>query len=169
MSFSVGDAVIYGGSGVCRIDDISDISFFHERPSKHYVLTPLFVKQPSTVYVPFNNEKLVAKLQPVIGKEEALDLIKEVKNNKLSWIEDRNSRKEKYVNILSTGTRKEIIDLIGVISTRRDELLSDGKTLNMQDEKILFEAEKRMTAELAVAIGVEPQDIKDLIKAELDS
>lgn len=167
MEFSVGDAVIYGGSGVCRIEKIDNISFFHERPQKHYVLVPLFVKQPTTVYVPFNNEMLVSKIQPIMTKDEALKLIKEVKNNDFEWIEERNVRKDKFLSILTTGTRKEIVDLIGVIVKRREELLNEGKTLNMQDEKILMDAERRMTVELAVAIGVEPEDIRKMIAEEL--
>ncbi len=167
MSFAVGDAVVYGGSGVCKIDDITDISFFHERPSKHYILTPLFVNQPSTVYVPFNNEKLVSKMKPVITKDEAYELIHRVKTNDFAWIEDRNERKVKFIDCLSNGTHAEIIDMIGVIINRREELLNEGKTLNMQDERILNDAERRMTAELAVALEKEPSEIKDLIRTEL--
>ncbi|MDO5331621.1 MAG: CarD family transcriptional regulator [Bacillota bacterium] len=167
MSFSIGDAVVYGGTGVCKIDEIKDVSFFHERPQKHYILTPLFVKQPSTVYVPFNNEKLVSKMKPVITRAEAEQLIKYVKINDGKWIDDRNARKEQFINCLANGTHKEIIDLIGVITTRREELLNEGKTLNMQDEKILNDAERRMTAELAVALEIEPEDVKALVRKEL--
>ena len=106
MEYSVGETVVYGGSGVCEISEIKDVAFGRERPQKYYVLNPLFSKQDSTVYVPFNNEKLVAKMQPIISREEALELISEVKNNECEWIEDRNLRKETYSSYLSSGTRK---------------------------------------------------------------
>ena len=43
MAFKIGDNIVYGAKGVCLIDDIRDMSFFHERPQKYYVLKPLFV------------------------------------------------------------------------------------------------------------------------------
>ena len=47
MTFSKGETVVYGGSGVCEIDDIKDVRFYHERPQKYYILKPLFVNQGS--------------------------------------------------------------------------------------------------------------------------
>ena len=72
MSFSKGETVVYGGSGVCEIDDIKDVRFYHERPQKYYILKPLFVNQAQVVYVPFNNEKLTAKIKPVILRRKLL-------------------------------------------------------------------------------------------------
>ena len=85
MNYTVGERVVYGGSGVCSIDDIRDISFYHERPKKYYVLKPMFVKQASTVYVPFDNEKLTAKIKPVILKVgQLLRLIPRMRLSNLS-------------------------------------------------------------------------------------
>ncbi len=163
MSYTVGDAVVYGGSGVCEIDDIRDISFYHERPKKYYVLKPMFVKQSSTVYVPFDNEKLTAKIQPVISKDEAIRLIDGMGEGDSVWIDDRNQRKDHFNDLLSNGTRKQIIDLISMITRHRDSLAEEGKVLNMQDEKILAEAERRMNAEFAVALDMRPDEVVNYI------
>ena len=93
MKHSKGETVVYGGSGVCQIDDIRDISFYHERPQKYYVLKPLFVKQSQTVYVPMNNEKLTAKIQPVISREEALELIHGINDNEIDSMPFYHKRK----------------------------------------------------------------------------
>jgi len=169
MSYTVGDAVVYGGSGVCEIDDIRDISFYHERPKKYYVLKPMFVKQSSTVYVPFDNEKLTAKIQPVISKDEAIELIECIGNDDSVWIDDRNQRKDHFNDLLSNGTRKQIIDLISMITRHRDTLAEEGKVLNMQDEKILAEAERRMNAEFAVALDMRPDEVIDYITDRMNA
>lgn len=166
MSFSKGETVVYGGSGVCEIDDIKDVRFYHERPQKYYILKPLFVNQAQVVYVPFNNEKLTSKIKPVITKKEALDLIHSIDDNNVEWIEDRNARKELFNGLLSSGDRKNIIDLISTISARRKQLEDEGKSLNQQDEKILTDAQRRMDAEFAVALGMDPQEIPGFIAKE---
>ena len=166
MKHSKGETVVYGGSGVCEIDDIRDISFYHEDPRTYYVLRPLFVNQSQTVYVPFDNEKLTSKLQPVISKEEALELIHGINETSVEWIEDRNLRKETYGEMVTGGNRKDIVDVISVILNKRKDLLAEGKTLNMQDERILADAEKRMNAEFAVALDIKIEDVADFINRE---
>jgi len=166
MKFAKGETVVYGGSGVCEIDDIKDISFYHERPQKYYVLKPLFVNQAQIVYVPFNNEKLTAKIRPVITRKEALDLIHGIKDSTIEWIDDRNERKETFNVMVSGGDRKSIVDVISIITEHRAQLASEGKSLNQQDEKILYEAENRMNAEFAVALDMTPDEIPGFIQEE---
>ena len=166
MSFSVGDTVVYGGSGVCEISEIKDVAFGRERPQKYFILKPLFVNQAMVVYVPMNNDKLVAKMQPILSRDEAMDLIKEINSMNIDWIDDRNARKDTYNDILAGGNRKDIISVIRVINSRRKELEGEGKTLNMQDEKILYEAEKRINAEFAVALDMGIDDVVDFIHSQ---
>lgn len=164
MKYTKGDTVVYSGSGVCRIDDIRDISFYHERPQKYYILKPLFTKQQElVVYVPCDNEKLVGRIQPVISREEALELINGINDVTLEWIDDRNRRKDTYGNIVSSGSRREIVDVISLIRNHRSALEAEGKRLNMQDEKLLTEAECRMNAEFAVALGVDFDKVEEFI------
>jgi len=166
MSFSKGETVVYGGSGVCEIDDIKDVRFYHERPQKYYILKPLFVNQAQVVYVPCNNEKLTSKIKPVITKKEALDLIHSIDDNSVEWIEDRNARKEMFNGLLSSGDRKNIINLISTICAKRKMLEEEGKSLNQQDEKILTDAQRRMDAEFAVALGIDLHEIPEFIEEE---
>lgn len=166
MSFEVGDAIVYGGSGVCEIDGIESISFYHERPQKYYVLKPMFVKQSSVVYVPMNNEEQVSKIKPVISKQEAIKLIKQIPLKGGRWIEDRNERRDTFNDIVNTGSRKEIVKLISLIESHKDALAEEGKRLNTQDERVLSEAMRRISAEFAVALDMEPEEINEIIRNE---
>ena len=167
--YKQGDIIIYRGNGVCRVDEIKDISFYHERPQKHYILKPMFTNQQELVlYVPYNNEKLVAKMQPVISKKEAKELIDSINDSSVEWIEDRNQRKDVYGEIILGDSRKDITSVIGLISRHRVNLEAEGKHLNMQDEKLLNEAERRMKGEFAVALGIEFDDVEDLIMSKVN-
>lgn len=166
MTFTKGETVVYGGSGVCEIDDIKDVRFYHERPQKYYILKPLFVNQAQVVYVPYNNEKLTAKLRPVISKDEALDLIHGIKEDAIEWIDDRNERREVYNGLLSGGDRKDIVSVISAITAHRRRLEGEGKSLNQQDERILSDAERRMNAEFAVALDMDVKEVPKFIQQE---
>ena len=164
MSFAVGDAIVYGGSGVCEIEDIRDISFYRERPKKYYVLKPMFTPQSSVVYVPFSNEEQVSKFHHVISKEEAMAIISKIPIKGAQWVEDRNERKEAFNGIVNTGSREEIVSLITLIEKRRDELADEGKKLNAQDERILYDALRRINSEFAVALGMDPDSVDRYIR-----
>ena len=166
MSFSIGDKVVYGGNGVCKITEIKEMSFFNEMPKKYYVLEPIFTKQTSVMYVPLDNEVMVAKIRPVIGRAEALQLIETLSENKVEWIEDKNLRKDRYNSIVARGTCEEIMGVIKAVLTHQARLVNEGKRLNMQDEKALVDAENRMNAELALALDMQPDEVPDFIRKE---
>ena len=102
----------------------------------------------------------------MISRDEAMSLISSVDEKTIEWIDDKNVRKSMFNKIISSGTREEIIALIRLINQRRDELSAEGKRLNMQDEKALAEAERRMNAEIAVALNIEPDKVAELFQEE---
>ena len=166
MDCKIGDTVVYGGNGVCEIEDIRDIRYGRERPQKYYVLKPLFVRQSMTLFVPCNNEALTSKITPVISKDEAMGLIRDISEVSTEWIEDRNERKDVFSGKIASGDRRSIIEVIRTITAHKEELAKEGKTLNMQDEKFLTDALQRMNAEFAVALGMNVDQVLDFIRSQ---
>ncbi|MCQ2467793.1 MAG: CarD family transcriptional regulator [Clostridia bacterium] len=164
MSFKIGDNVIYGGNGVCKITDIKKMSFFNEPPKDYYILESCFIKQASTMYVPLDNEIMVSRMQDVMTKEEATELIKVLTDCKTEWIEDKNVRKSTFNNIIVKGTREEIMTLIKTILNHQAEIAEEGKRLNLQDEKALSEAMDRINNEFALVFDMDPKDVPDFVR-----
>lgn len=158
MEFKTGDSVVYGGN-VCQITEIKDMSFFNEAPKKYYVLEAVFSKQASVVYVPLDNEVMVNKMQMVIDRDEAMALINVFADCDTTWIDDKNKRKNEYAGIVTKGSREDIMRVIKTILARQKELTSEGKKLNLQDEKVLNEALNRMNGEIAIALGMKPEEV----------
>lgn len=163
MKLKIGDNIVYGGSGVCQVEDIKDISFFHEEPQTYYVLKPLFAKQAAVVYVPKDNSAQVKRIQPVMSRKEAISLIDTLPIESGTWIDDRNERKDKFNSVIANGTREEILGLINLIVTHAKRLSQEGKHLNAQDDRALYEARNRMNNEFAVALDIEPDNVIELI------
>ena len=169
MSHVANEVVVYGGNGVCKISEIKKISFFHEPPKPYYILEPMFSKQSSVLYVPLDNEVMVSRIRPVLNRDEAIELLDNIKNIAALWYEDRNERKEMFSKIIAGGNREDILGLIKAVVNHREKLSLEGKRLNMQDEKALNEAESRISAEFAVALDMNPDEVPEYLATKLEA
>ena len=164
--YQIGDQVIYGIHGVCRIVGLEE-RMIDRKSVEYYVLMPL-VQKDARYYIPTKNQAAVAKLRPVLSSAELDDLLasKDVRRN--AWIPDENQRKLRYREILAEADRAEILSMICCIHRHRREQLRLGKRLHQCDEGFLKDAQKLMNAELSYIMGLEPDQIVPFIRKEMD-
>ena len=67
--YQAGDYIVYGTSGVCRVDEIKPSPFEGEEGRQYYTLTP--VTGTETIYIPVDSPVFT---RPVISKEKAASL-----------------------------------------------------------------------------------------------
>ena len=92
--FQQGSQVVYGMHGVCVILGL-EIRTVNRNKVEYYVLEP--VKQPGDrYYVPTQNAAAVAKLKPILTKEQLDALLSSPEATSDAWITDENQRKQKY-------------------------------------------------------------------------
>ena len=163
--FHINDAVIYGGEGVCVISDIAEKEFAGKN-AVYYILKPVY-KETATVFVPIENEKLLAKMRPVLSKEEILEIIRSMPQEKTGWIEDEGERKLQYKAVLSGGSRRELICLIRTLYQRRQEQLAQKRKPHAADEFFLKEAEHILHDEFAYVLGLSQDQVLPFILKEL--
>ena len=61
--YQIGDFVMYGSTGACRITDISNTSLPGEKKKElYYKIVPVF--QNCTIYAPVNSDKVFQKKRP---------------------------------------------------------------------------------------------------------
>lgn len=150
--FNVNDTILYGTHGICKITDITEQKF-NGSTNKYYILQPLH-NTSSTIYVPMDNEKLIAKMRRILSEEEIYELIKAMPDKNGAWIENKNERNEYFRSILSNGDRAEIIKLIKIIYQHKEELKAIGKKLHASDEQFFKEAEKVIYDEFALVLNI---------------
>ena len=163
--FSVEDYVIYGASGVCKIAEMKK-ERMKGATKEYYVLKPVF-SQNSAVYVPVDSPALVEKIQPVISVTELDKVLSGISNRSDEWIENDSERTEKYKEILRSGNRAEIIEIIRVIHRRQKELITRGKHLHVADERIKRDAQAPLCSEIAFVKGVSPEEALTLILKDI--
>ncbi len=160
--FKIGDVILYGAQGICEISHIESKQI-GKTISDYYVLKPLF-NENTAVFVPVENEFLTAKMQSVLTKQDADELIKKAPKIEFFETKDENEKREQYKAVLSSGDREKLISVIKTIKAEQSVRRQSGKKLNMIDEQTLRKAELLLYNELAYVLDVTPDEAQNIIK-----
>lgn len=160
--FKVGEYIVYGMSGVCKVEEIGPMSLSGVESDKlYYTLLPVYTKG-SRVFTPVDNAKVI--MRPVITKTEASNLINEIKNTALIEVADDKHRELAYKEALKTCECKEWVRIINTVLKRKEERLAQGKKMSACDEKYLKQAQDNLFGELALSLGMEKNEVEDYIE-----
>lgn len=157
----IGTYVMYGKTGVCLVKEKTVIS-----GGQYYVLCPISDSR-SSVYVPCDNETLVARMCPLLTREEIDSLLSSADEVKLTWIDDRNERGMLYRTILSGGDRRERIRLLCCLMRKKLERMEIGKRLSTMDENTLQECVRLVQEEFCMVLGIEAREVGPYIQERL--
>lgn len=160
------DIVSYGAQGVCRITGLTE-KHFGDVTMEYYVLEPVYQKN-STIFVPINNDKLVAKMRKILSADEVYELIRTVPDQQVEWIEDENQRKQQYQEILSSGDKRRLMRTIKALYTHRKEQYAKGKKLHQCDERFFKEAEDLLYNEFALVLDIKPDQVLPFIIGQIE-
>ena len=166
--FTIGDTVVYGTQGVCKISDITKITAA-KVTREYYVLKPVY-EGASTLYVPVDNEDVVnSRMRIVFTVDEVHSIIKNVsEGNAMEWISNDAKRKEFCINTLKNGDRVELMRLIGMLYSHQTEMKENNKHFHIADERYMKEAEKLINEEFAYVLGIEQKDVQNYIAKRIN-
>ena len=163
--FVCGDRVVYGIHGVCNVVEL-EIRTVDRKKVEYYVLEPL-EQQGSRYYVPTQNQAAVAKLSPILSKQELDALLHSEDTGKDAWIPDENQRKQRYRELISSGDRAALIGMVGALHAHRQEQLSQGRKFHLCDENFLRDAEKLLSSEFSLVLGIPIEEVSAYIQSAL--
>ncbi len=155
--FEIGTCVCYRSEGICRINDIRNESFGASGGEEYYILAP--IKDPnSTLYVPVNNELLVAKMLPLLSADEVCRVADELREKRMEWKVESRARNHALRDAINAGDRYSLIILINTITEKRGELAAIGKKLTGGDEGMLKRAKKMLVDEFSYTTDIADED-----------
>lgn len=135
--YKVGEYVLYGQEGVCRIVEIVTRKIANQ-DKLYYQLMPL--DNHITILVPVDYDQKNAKMRQVLSKDDIYELIKTMPDNETIWIKDKNVRKQKY-----------------------NEIINKGKKFHLQDQYLLEVAEKILYDEFSVTLDIKQDEVLPFI------
>ena len=150
--YQIGDYVVYGNYGLCRVKDISALDMEGvSKDRQYYFLTPVSGNH-GVVYTPVDNVKVV--IRKMVTCDMAEDLLKSIKDVTKIEISVEKEREEKYRACIRSCDGREWIRLIVTIRDRMKERIEQGKKVTSLDERYLKMAEDYLYTELSVALNI---------------
>lgn len=157
----IGTYVMYGKTGVCLVKEMTTMA-----GGQYYVLSPVSDSR-SLVYVPCGNADLLARMRPLLTREEIDLLLSDVDTVKLAWIDDRNERAMVYRTITGSGDRRELVRLLACLMRRKQERIAMGKRLSTMDENFLQECVRLIQEEFSMVLGITQREVGAYIQEHM--
>lgn len=167
--FQVGDLIIYGNEGVCRVESIGvpDMSDLVDMgpDRQYYTLDPLY--KQGKVYTPVDSPVF---MRPVITREEAMALIARIPEIDDTIFENRNIRilSELYQDTMKSHDCADLVRVVKAVERKREVMTSRGKKLGQVDEKFYRKASDLLHGELAAVLDLPKESVGEYIQQEID-
>lgn len=164
--FEKGDYIVYGTSGVCKVDDITTMNMDGVSKERlYYVLSPLN-QAGGRIFTPVDNQKSL--MRGIASEEEAENLIAEMPMIEALWIANDKQREAGYKECMKSCDCREWVKIIKALYARKQERVAQGKKITSTDEKYLKMAEDALYSELSIPLGIPRSEMVDYINARVE-
>ena len=164
--YQVGELILYGGTGVCRVTEIVAKKFSRTEPEKlYYVLAPLY--QSGTITTPVENGKIFTR--PVISRDEAISLIDEIPNIHAEAYHNQNLQQleNHYKAELESHDCMDLLRLTMSTYQKKKEREMAKLKFGAVDRRYMERAEDLLFGELAVALDIDRDSVLSFIEDRL--
>lgn len=164
--FEKNEYVVYGTSGVCRIEDITAMSMDGVSKDRlFYVLTPSSQKG-GKIFTPVDSQKTL--MRRILTREEATRLIDEIPDIEELWITNDKLREGTYKECMKSCDCREWIKIIKTLYLRKEARSAQGKKITSTDEKYLRMAEDYLYSELEIPLEVPRENMEEYITERIE-
>jgi len=161
----VGEAVVYGVHGVCKITGTEQRTEGGKRQA-YLVLEPVY-QRGSRFLVPADNDAVLRKIVPLLPPQDIRSLLASAAVHKDCWIADENRRKQEYKNLISNGSREPLLAMLYTLYRNQRQQRALGRRCHICDERFLNDTEKEFAEEIAYAMGMEVEQARLYLRAAL--
>lgn len=160
--FEIGDYLIYGSTGVCRVEAVGILQGISSAdPNRqYYTLTPIY--GAGTIYTPVDGKVF---MRPVLTKaeaEELIDRIPEIREDACKGV-DQRSMANQYQSFIQSHRCEDLVELIKSIYQKNQAMLRNGKKAAMTDKQYMKKAEHLLHGELAIALDIPLEEVAGYI------
>ncbi|MCR5671996.1 MAG: CarD family transcriptional regulator [Butyrivibrio sp.] len=162
---NIGECVIYGSHGLCKVRDILVPSFLERGKEKEYYQMISAVDAGSVLYVPVEGAE--DKIREVISADDAEELIDDIEMVEELGLPEGKKAEPVIMEIIKRNTADEMMSLVKSLHKIKAVREAQGKKFATLNERYLNMAEKLLYTEMAFSLKKEKDDIKRIIIKEL--
>ncbi len=163
--FKKGEYVIYGSSGVCKVEDITTMQMKDVPDDRlYYVLVPSG-ETGGKIFTPVDNQK--TPMRRVMNREEATTLLEEIPQIEALGISSEKAREETYRECMKSCDCRDWVRIIKTLYKRRIQRGAQGKKITATDEKYLRMAEHYLCSELQIPMEVPMEKMEQYVSEQI--
>lgn len=160
--YAIGDLVVYGSTGVCKVTDITKPSFTGVSSDQlYYALTPYY--QNGVIYTPVDTKVF---MRDVISEEGIRSLIAEIPSIEAKgyYCSSVQLLTSYYESSLKSYECIDLVKLVASISAKKKELEGQNRKLGQIDARFMKRAEELLFGELAVVLNIAPEEVRPYLE-----
>lgn len=161
------DLVVYGTTGVCRVEEITRPNLTGaDRNKEYYLLKPLH--QDGVIYTPVDNAKV--PMRPVISAKDAEDLIDLIPSLQVEACHAPTVQAlaQHYHSAVRSHDCRDLIELMMSIYAKQRQAESQKRRLGMVDERYMKQAERLLYGELSAALDIPFDEVQPYIARRVE-
>lgn len=163
--FEVGDYVVHGNSGVCKVEAVQTMDGIGaDKKRMYYTLIPLYAVG-SKLFVPVDGKKVITRA--VITKAEVEKLLEEWHDIETLWVENDKKREDIYKEALRSCDCRQWVKLIKTSYERNQDRIRNGKKATTSDERYLHMAEENLFGEMAIPLQMSKGEAEEYFIAQI--
>ena len=156
--FEIGEHIVYGTSGICRVEEICSSPYDKSDTRTYYLLIPVHNPMGSTIYTPVNNDRV--PMRRLMTREEIDALIAAMPEIALLEVPVEKQRREIYRTVIGALRPEGYVSVIKTVHRRREELSAARKHLPVSDMEYGRLAKHLLYSECAHVLGMEEDGIE---------
>ena len=164
--YRVGQYIVYGSEGVCRVEAIGPVDVRGAKPGQEYYTLSLVYRQ-GRVYLPVD---AAGYSRPILTAEEAQALLLEIPSIPTEVFVSANPRLlgDQYQRRMKSGNCRDQLVVIRSIRAKGADIARKGRKLGMVDERGLKQTEEKLSGELALSLDISLEEARALLTRWLE-
>lgn len=155
--FQVGEYIIYGMNGICRVAEIGPSPYDKEDARTYYLLIPVNNPMSSTIYTPVDNVRV--PMRRLMTKGEIEKLIVSMPQIDTLTVPVEKQRREIYRTVIGELRPEGYVQIIKTVRRRRTELTAAHKHFPVTDLEYGRLAKHLLCSECAHVLGMSEDEV----------
>jgi len=163
--YQIGDQVVYGIHGVCRVEALEQRIV--DRKSVIYLVLSPIGQEGARFLVPTHNATAMAKVKHLLSQQEILQLVEAAADCSGAWISDENLRKQTYRELISSGDRGRLLQMVCTLYRHKCTQDRSGRKIHICDDNFLRDSEKLLAGEIGIVMGITTDEARQFLHNKL--
>ena len=163
--FQIGERVVYGFHGVCTVAEMEE-RVIDRKKAVFMVLEPQ-EKHGARFYIPTHNAAAMAKVKQMLRAEELESLFRSDTVRNGEWIPEEKRRKMLYRELISSGDREKLMQMVRLVYIYKDQQAKEGKRIHLCDDSFIRDAERLLVGEVSMVLQMDENTARQYIREKL--